>query len=136
MSGRVLVAGIGNVFFGDDGFGPAVVARLRRDALPGTVDVGDFGIRGLHLAYELLEGHHRALVMVDALPMGGPPGTLAVVEVDGDGQPGDRLDAHSMSPAAVGRIESDLAGIVVLVNAMGGTRIVDMLVGDPLPRIC
>lgn len=83
-TGRVLIAGIGNVFLGDDGFGVEVVRRLRRVALPDRVDLSDYGIRGLHLAYDLLDGRHPTLVMVDAVPLDQPPGTLAVLEVDAD----------------------------------------------------
>ncbi|GLZ12928.1 hypothetical protein Acsp04_31630 [Actinomadura sp. NBRC 104425] len=78
---RVLVAGIGNVFLGDDGFGVEVVRRLDAADLPPAVDVADYGIRGLHLAYELLDGRHDTLIMVDAVPLDGPPGTLAVLDV-------------------------------------------------------
>ena len=105
MSERVLVAGIGNVFFGDDGFGVEVAQRLldRVEPWPAGVRVGEYGIRGLHLAFDVLDGYDT-LVLVDALPMGEAPGTVAVLEVDPsdvvvDGEPG--LDAHSMSPAAV-----------------------------------
>ena len=70
----VLVAGIGNIFLRDDGFGVEVVHRLTGRALPDGVRVEDYGIRGIHLAYELLEGYD-ALVLVDAVPMGEPPGT-------------------------------------------------------------
>ncbi|WP_433187310.1 hydrogenase maturation protease [Actinoallomurus sp. CA-150999] len=79
---RVLVAGIGNVFLGDDGFGVEVVGRIDASALPSTVEVADYGIRGVHLVYELLDGRHDTLIMVDAVPLDGPPGTLAVLEVD------------------------------------------------------
>jgi hydrogenase maturation protease len=98
---RVLVAGIGNVFFGDDGFGPAVVTRLSGRARPDGVDVEDYGIRGVHLAYDLLDGRHRSVVLVDALPTGEAPGTLSVVEVDDPQQFHGSIDAHSMGPAAV-----------------------------------
>lgn len=99
--GRVLVAGIGNVFFGDDGFGPQVVRRLDLACLAPRVDVSDYGIRGLHLAYELLDGRYGTLILVDAVPMGETPGTLEVIEVEDMGQFGQQLDAHSMSPATV-----------------------------------
>ena len=76
---RVLVAGIGNIFLGDDGFGVEVADRLAGRTLPDGVQVADFGIRGVHLAYELLDGYD-ALVLVDAVPMGEPPGTVAIIE--------------------------------------------------------
>jgi hydrogenase maturation protease len=78
---HILVAGAGNVFLGDDGFGVAVVARLAREPLPEGVLVRDYGIRSLHLAYELLEPP-RLLIVVDALARGQPPGTLFVIERD------------------------------------------------------
>jgi hypothetical protein len=78
VSARVLVAGIGNIFFADDGFGPAVLRRLAHEKLPG-VRFEDYGIRGMHLAYELLAGYEAAIV-VDAVSRGGPPGTLYVIE--------------------------------------------------------
>ena len=97
----ILVAGIGNVFLGDDGFGVEVVARLDGRALPPDVEVADFGIRGFDLAYALLDGPD-AVVLVDALPRGEPPGTLCVLEPDLDdlGQAGG-LDSHAMNPMAV-----------------------------------
>ena len=76
---HTLVAGIGNLFLSDDAFGVEVSQRLSRRALPDGVRVEDFGIRGIHLAYELLDGYDT-LILVDAVPMGEPPGTLAVIE--------------------------------------------------------
>jgi hydrogenase maturation protease len=100
---RVLVAGIGNVFLGDDGFGVEVARRLRDEGVLEGVDVADFGVRGIHLAYELAEGKYDAAILVDALPRGGPPGTLYAVEAeaDGSGLPLDGTDAHSLTPASV-----------------------------------
>ncbi len=101
MAGRVLVAGVGNLFLGDDGFGPEVVRRLgaaRR--LPDGVRAVDYGIRGLHLAYDLLEGYD-ALVVVDAVPGSGPPGRLTVLEVGPDDLGAGGLDPHGMAPVAV-----------------------------------
>jgi hydrogenase maturation protease len=100
--GRIMVAGIGNVFLGDDGFGVEVVRGIDPAHVPAGVDVVDYGIRGVHLAYELLNGHHDTLVLVDAIPMGEPAGTLAVIEVSEADITGDGgLDAHSMNPATV-----------------------------------
>lgn len=82
MTARVLVAGIGNVFLGDDGFGVQVVRQIARGAIPEGVDVVDYGIRGVHLAYDLLGGPYGTVVLVDAAPVDGPPGTVAVLEVD------------------------------------------------------
>lgn len=102
MTGRVLVAGIGNIFLGDDGFGVEVAARLSTRELPEGVRSADFGIRGIHLAYELIDGYD-ALVLIDAMPLGEPPGTLAVVEPEQlkVPTPDSVLDAHTMNPAVV-----------------------------------
>jgi hydrogenase maturation protease len=109
---RVLVAGIGNVFFGDDGFGVAVAGRLAAATLPPGVDVVDFGIRGMDLAYALRD--YDVAILVDAVPRGGAPGTLYVIEPDLEGaQAGP--DAHAMDP------------VKVLALARG--------LGDPLPRV-
>ena len=96
---RVLVAGIGNIFLGDDGFGVEAVSRLARGKLPPGVDAVDFGIRGMDLAYALQENYDAA-IFIDALPRGEPPGTLYVVEPElpeGEGP----LDAHGMDPVKV-----------------------------------
>lgn len=101
-SSRVLIAGIGNVFLGDDGFGVAVAQRLATRPLRPGVRVMDFGIRGIDLAYELLEpASYDQVFLVDALPRGGTPGTLYVLEpaAAGDSQTG--LDAHTVDPAQV-----------------------------------
>jgi hydrogenase maturation protease len=108
---RVLVAGIGNLFLGDDGFGPEVVRRLAdQDLLPPEVRVVDYGIRGMHLAYDLLDSYD-ALVLVDALPGGGAPGEVVVLEITAEDFDGAGFDAHAMNPAAT------LAGL----ERLGGT---------------
>jgi hydrogenase maturation protease len=101
VTNRLLVAGIGNVFLGDDGFGVEVVRRLRGQPLPDGVDVVDYGIRGVHLAYELLDERYETVVLVDALPMGEQPGTLAVLEADPEDADGAVVEAHSMTPHVV-----------------------------------
>jgi hydrogenase maturation protease len=95
----VLVAGIGNVFLADDGFGVEVAHRLAQRGVPGGVKVADFGIRGMDLAYELQEDYDAA-VLVDAVPRGRTPGTLYVIEPDLDGAD-PVLDAHAMDPVRV-----------------------------------
>lgn len=124
MSNGVLVAGIGNVFLGDDGFGVAVAARLAEEPpIPG-VRVADFGIRGVHLAYELLDGYD-CLILVDAVPMGELPGTLAVI--DASARPATVVadevapvtDAHSMSPDVVLGTLAHLGGSVAGVYIVG-----------------
>jgi hydrogenase maturation protease len=119
---RVLVAGIGNVFLGDDGFGVAVARRLARRRLPPGVDVADFGIRGMDLAYAL-QGEYDAVVFVDAAPRGEAPGTISVVEPELD-QGEVVIDTHGMNPLrvlarALGRVPSR-----VLVVACEPERIV------------
>ena len=122
MSGRVLVAGIGNIFLGDDGFGVEVVRRVANEPFPEGVRVVDFGIRGLHLAYELLDGYDTA-ILVDAAPRGGTPGTVYVIEPElaGDETPagGSLLDAHGMEPVAVLGLLATLGGSVRRVLVVG-----------------
>ena len=119
---NVLVAGIGNVLLGDDGFGVEVVRRLDATTLPDGVDVVDYGIRGVHLAYDLLDGAHDVLVLVDALPLPDPPGTLAVLEVPMDGENTEDLpavDGHGMTPVAVVELLGSLGGGVERVLVVG-----------------
>jgi hydrogenase maturation protease len=118
--GGILVAGIGNIFLGDDGFGVEVATRLASRSWPEGVKVADFGIRGVHLAYELMEGFH-SLVLIDAVPLGEEPGTLAVLEPDLDSledQAGP-LDAHSMNPSVVLATLTRLGGRVNKVLVVG-----------------
>jgi hydrogenase maturation protease len=121
---RVLVAGIGNVFLGDDGFGVALAARLARRRLPAGVEVVDFGIRGMDLALALLEGYDAA-VLLDATPRGEPPGTLYVIEPDAG--PADAApEAHAMDPVKV----------LALAGAMGGSPPRTIVVGcEPQTRM-
>ncbi len=100
MSKRILVAGIGNIFLGDDGFGVEVVRRLAGRALPEGVEVVDFGIRGLDLAYALQE-EYELVVFVDATPRGQEPGTVYLIEpeIEEDGEVS--LDTHGMDPVKV-----------------------------------
>ncbi len=100
MSGGVLVAGIGNLFLSDDGFGSEVARRLADRPLPEGVRVVDYGIRGMHLAYDLLDGYD-ALVVVDALPGEGAAGDLSVLEVGPEDLGEGEFDAHGMAPVAV-----------------------------------
>jgi len=106
----VLVAGIGNLFCGDDGFGPEVVRRLvASDGLPEHVRAVDYGIRGMHLAYDLLDGYD-ALVIVDAMPGAGEPGDISVLEVGEDDLGAGEFDPHGMAPVAVLASLKDLGG--------------------------
>jgi hydrogenase maturation protease len=104
----ILVAGIGNIFKGDDGFGVAVAQRMAGRPLPAGVTVKDFGIRGLDLTYALLDGY-AALILVDTAQRGEPPGTVYVIEPEAsaveDPQPEDLLlSPHELDPARVLRL--------------------------------
>lgn len=115
---RVLVAGIGNIFLGDDGFGVEVVNHIDTSDLPAGVTVADYGIRGVHLSYELLDGYD-ALVLIDAMPLGEPPGTVVIFEPDVDSVDPTSVDAHSMSPAVVLGLLAGLGGRVPRVVVVG-----------------
>ena len=122
MNRRVLVAGIGNVFLRDDGFGVEVAARLSREALPQGVRVLDTGIRARDLAYELVEGAYETAILVDAVQRGGNAGTVYVIEPDpaaGRAALDVAGDGHSMNPAAT----------LALVHAMGGVATRILVVG-------
>ena len=112
---RVLVAGIGNVFLGDDGFGVEVLRRMEGRAYPRGVEVVDFGIRGFDLAYALLEDYEAA-ILVDAVPRGGAPGTLYTMEVErrhweaASAAESAPLEGHSMDPGRVLRLVQRLGG--------------------------
>ena len=120
MSGsRILVAGIGNVFFGDDGFGVEVAHRLGERPQPEGVRVVDFGIRGLDLAYALSDGYDAA-ILVDALPRGGPPGTLYVLEPEVAAAPtGTLADTHGLDPARILSLLRTLGDDVPIVRIVG-----------------
>ncbi|MFC5995069.1 hydrogenase maturation protease [Pseudonocardia hispaniensis] len=109
---NVLVAGVGNLFLSDDGFGVEVARRLRvRGGFPAGVEVVDVGIRGVHLAYQLLEGY-QGLILIDAVHRDGPPGTVYRLEHTFDASPetaGPALDGHAMSPDVVLGLLHDLA---------------------------
>lgn len=120
MSARVLVAGIGNIFMTDDGFGVEVAQELLRRDWPDQVEVAEYGIRGVHLAYQLLDGY-KALVLVDAVPMGEPPGTLAVLERQAGGNEDTVgvVDAHTMSPDVVLGTLAHLGGTLERTYVVG-----------------
>jgi hydrogenase maturation protease len=119
---RVLVAGVGNIFLGDDGFGVEVAGRLDPTSFPAGVKVADFGIRGVHLAYELLEGYDT-LILIDAVSRGDRPGTVSVIEHSAaDNAEGGTLaamDAHGMDPGAVLAMAGDLGATVDRVLVVG-----------------
>jgi hydrogenase maturation protease len=111
---QILVAGIGNAFLGDDGFGGQVAQRLEKRELPEGVLVLDFGTGGLDLAYEVMRGYD-ALVLVDISRQGEPPGTIYVMEpdpadVDGGIEDGAVIDPHGMDPQTVLRFVKAVGG--------------------------
>jgi hydrogenase maturation protease len=120
---RVLVAGIGNIFLGDDGFGVEVAQSLLRRTLPEEVRVRDFGIRGFDLAYALLDPWD-AVILVDALSRDQEPGTLFVLEPDlaglGDtAAPGMDLNPHGMDPMRVLNLAASMGAIAARVLVVG-----------------
>jgi hydrogenase maturation protease len=121
-TGRILIAGIGNIFFGDDAFGVEVARQLAGRPLPEGVQVVDFGIRGLDLAYALLDAHD-AVILVDAVPRGGEPGTLYVLKPVLDAaEPPDgpaALDPHALGPWKVLHLARSLGGTVDRVLLVG-----------------
>ncbi len=125
---RILVAGIGNIFLGDDAFGSEVARRLMRCPLPDDVTVVDYGIRGLDLAYALLSDPEAA-ILVDAVPRGGPPGTLYLMEPeeperDESSSLDAVLEAHAMDPVRVIRTAVAMGahpGRVLIVGCEPGT---------------
>jgi hydrogenase maturation protease len=111
-AGRTLVAGVGNVFLKDDAFGVEVVRLLTQEPLPPGVQVRDFGIRGVHLVYELLDGCDL-FVLVDAAARGEEPGTVTVLEVevpDPGSVPRAVIDAHSLAPDDIFALLASLGG--------------------------
>jgi hydrogenase maturation protease len=120
MKGRVLIACVGNIFLGDDGFGVEVARRLAAAELPDGVKLVDYGTGGMHLAYDMADGY-QTTILVDAAPRGGEPGTVTVIEVDPAEHPnpaaalgalqGSMLfDGHGMQPDVVFGILEMLGG--------------------------
>jgi hydrogenase maturation protease len=122
---RVLIAGIGNVFRTDDGFGPEVARRLAGLPWPDGVRVSDYGIRGLHLTYDLLDPW-EALVLVDALPDRGEVGRVVVLEIGAEHVGAvSRMDAHSMDPATVLAALGTLGGRLPPRTLLVGCQVAD-----------
>src|SRR5271168_1965926 len=116
---RILVAGIGNIFLGDDGFGSEVVRHVPVQQDNSGVRIVDYGIGGMHLAYDLLDDWD-ALVLVDAIPSRGSPGTVHVFEADHESPDSPAgLDAHGMDPVTV----------FASLRALGGTAPRTVVVG-------
>jgi hydrogenase maturation protease len=111
---RILVAGVGNAWLSDDGFGGDVARRLEQRELPPGVSVMDSGTGGLDLAYEVMRGYH-GLIIVDVSKQGEAPGTLFLIEPEeeeagGAIEDGDVIDPHSMDPATVLRFVKAVGG--------------------------
>jgi hydrogenase maturation protease len=118
---QVLIAGIGNIFLGDDGFGVEVVRRLMSRDLPAGVRVVDFGICGFDLAYALQDGYETT-ILIDAFPHGQTPGTVSIVEPDQrdiSESPSSLVEAHSMHPLNVLRMASAMNGSLKRVLLVG-----------------
>ena len=120
---RILVAGIGNIFHGDDGFGVEVAQQLSKSNLPATVRVADFGIRGLDLAYALQDGYETT-ILIDAFPHGQVPGTVSVVEPDLNDPTasigeGSFLEPHAMNPMNVLRMATAMHGKLKRILLVG-----------------
>ena len=136
MSRRILIAGIGNIFLADDGFGVEVVKRLAGHELPEGVEVVDFGIRGLDLAYAL-QDDYETVVFVDASPRGEEPGTVYLIEPEIEAGGEVALDTHGMDPVKVLRLARAMGGEIpkTLVvgcepqNILNGEAYDDMLMG-------
>lgn len=115
MSARILIAGIGNIFLGDDAFGVEVVKRLAGRPLPSGVRVVDFGIRGIDLTYALLE-KYDSVILVDAMQQGNKPGSLYLVEPELD--KAGKLETHEMAPAkalaAAKAMGADLRNVLIV----------------------
>lgn len=110
MNHRILIAGIGNIFAGDDAFGVEVIRELTQHPLPEAVFAKDFGIRSYDLAYAIMDGYSTT-ILVDATSRGKPPGTLYLIEPDVDAINGQTsVDAHRLNPVAA----------LQLVQALGG----------------
>jgi hydrogenase maturation protease len=114
MTPRILVAGIGNIFLGDDAFGVEVVQRLAQRKLPDGVKVVDFGIRGLDLAYALMD-EYEATILIDTTQRGGSPGTIYTIEPDlrelnAPVHSEQSFDSHTMDPMQVLRLVKTMGG--------------------------
>ena len=123
MTPRILVAGIGNIFLGDDAFGVEVARALAMRILPAGVSVMDFGIRGFDLAYALLDPWNT-VILVDALSRGEPPGTLYLIEpnlagVRNSASAAMGLNTHGMDPMRVLHLAASMGTIAAEVLIVG-----------------
>ena len=114
----MLIAGIGNVFLGDDGFGVEVVRRLLERPPQEPLRVIDFGVRGFDLACALLDGYDAA-ILVDATEQGGAPGTLYVIDADTSAPPEPSVSGHALDPSRVFALAHALGGTIPPVRVVG-----------------
>jgi hydrogenase maturation protease len=124
---RILIAGIGNIFHGDDAFGVEVANRLSHRVLPPEARLVDFGIRGFDLAYALLEGYD-VTILLDATPRGGPPGSLYTIEIDPTapssldeprGHVANDVATHGMNPMRVLQMAQAMGGFIGRILLVG-----------------
>lgn len=118
---RILVAGIGNIFFGDDAFGVEVVRVLMQRKWPAEVRVEDFGIRSYDLVYAIMDGYD-AVILIDATPRGQPAGTVSLIEPDVaalEADPDEVVNAHSMNPVHVLQMVRSLGGQIQQLYLVG-----------------
>ena len=140
---RTLVAGVGNLFLGDDGFGAEVARALARSGLPAGVTVTDYGIRGMHLAYDLLDDWDR-LILIDLVPGRGRPGTVHIIDIDPAAIDSAGIDHAGINPAGINpaginpKLLAPAApdphgmapdAVLAAVTALGGTLPPTVLVG-------
>jgi hydrogenase maturation protease len=118
MSAPILIACVGNIFLGDDGFGVEVARSLSRREIPEGVSVRDFGIRGFDLAYALLDAWNTVII-VDALPRGEAPGTLYLVEPDLTAATDTAMNPHGMDPVRVLNLAASMGTISAKVLVVG-----------------
>jgi hydrogenase maturation protease len=116
----ILVAGVGNIFLGDDAFGCEVARRLLMQPVPEHVRIVDFGIRGLDLAYALLDGYDATLI-IDAMPRGGVAGSVYVLEPDLTELSGDlaAVEAHAMDPVRVLAVARSMGAELCNIRIVG-----------------
>jgi hydrogenase maturation protease len=118
---HILIAGIGNIFLGDDAFGCDVARELAARELPAEVTVRDFGIKSYDLAYALA-GNHDAIILVDATPRGDVPGTTYLVEIDprelAEFEP-ESPDAHTMNPVNALKMAQSVAPVTAKIYLVG-----------------
>jgi hydrogenase maturation protease len=120
---KILIAGIGNIFHGDDAFGVEVADRLSKRSLPPEARVVDFGIRGFDLAYALLDGYD-VTILVDATARGGSPGTLYTIEIDPNApssldEPRIDVATHGMNPMRVLQMAQAMGGVAGRILLVG-----------------